>query len=161
MGEVTAGDEVSVWKDRQGPRVAVQAVAQGFPGAAVPSRDVVGVVASGGGEPAAGDRTRRVAFDGTEMMIDADLVVPAIGEVVDPTGFETLLGRRSYIPADARGAVTETPGVFAGGDALGGRGTVSAAIGDGRRAAEAIGRFIRDESERWSNVIRSAKVTVE
>jgi len=90
---------------------------------------------------------RRVAFEGTETVIAADEVVPAIGEIVDPLGIEALIGRERYLRADAWGRLAEALGVFAGGDALGQAGTVTAAIGDGHRAAEAIARHIRHEPE--------------
>jgi len=90
------------------------------------------------------DTTHRVSFEGTERIIRADLVVPAIGESVAPEGLEHLLRGRPYLSADGWGFVPGEPGLFAGGDALGNRGTVSASIGDGRRAAEAIDRFLRD-----------------
>ncbi len=82
-------------------------------------------------------RKARIAFEGTETVLEVDMVVPAIGEVVDPTGFERLIGQGSYFKADPWGAIGHD-GVWVGGDARGDRGTVSAAIGDGRRAAIAI-----------------------
>ena len=50
-------------------------------------------------------RTRRVTFTGTENIISADLVVPAIGEVVDPAGFNGTLGRDGIIAAETDGMV--------------------------------------------------------
>lgn len=93
--------------------------------------------------PGRDDHTHRIAFEGTERVIDADLVVPAVGEVVDPGGLEGVIAAEGFIAADDVGRVPGHTGVFAGGDALGTRGTVSASIGDGRRAAEAIDRFIQ------------------
>ncbi|CAA7618080.1 FAD-dependent oxidoreductase [Magnetospirillum sp. UT-4] len=88
-------------------------------------------------------RKSRVSFEGTETVLHVDMVVPAIGEVVDPTGMESVLHGKDYIKTDRFGRIDGQAGLFAGGDArdwlkgLTG-GTVSAAIGDGRRAAEAI-----------------------
>ncbi|MGE5546022.1 MAG: NAD(P)-binding protein [Solirubrobacterales bacterium] len=88
-------------------------------------------------------RKTRVAFEGTETVLHVDMVVPAIGEVVEPKGVEVLLAGHDYFKADLFGRMDSQPGVFVGGDArdwLKGypNGTVTAAIGDGRRAAEAI-----------------------
>jgi len=87
--------------------------------------------------------SHRVAFEGTERVLDADMVVPAIGEVVAPTGLEAVLRGNSFISVDEHLQVAGALGIFAGGDVLGTRGTVSAAIGDGRRAAQAIDRYLR------------------
>jgi 2-oxoacid:acceptor oxidoreductase delta subunit (pyruvate/2-ketoisovalerate family) len=89
---------------------------------------------------------RRVAFEGTEQVLHVDLVVSAVGECVEPVGLEALLRGRSYFAADEWGRVETSDSlapVFAGGDARGDRGTVSAAIGDGRNAALAIDAWIR------------------
>ena len=93
-------------------------------------------------------KVRRIAFEGTENVILADLVVPAIGEVVEPFGMGPLIGANGFLKGDqSTGTMRDVTGVFAGGDALGNRGTVTAAIGDGRRSAEAIDRFLRGDSE--------------
>jgi NADPH-dependent glutamate synthase beta subunit-like oxidoreductase/Pyruvate/2-oxoacid:ferredoxin oxidoreductase delta subunit len=83
-------------------------------------------------------RLKRIAFEGTETVLNVDQVIPAIGQVMDPTGMENLLGSRSFLSTDQWGQVADHPGIYAGGDAAGKAGTVTAAIGDGRRAAEAI-----------------------
>jgi len=95
----------------------------------------------------ASGRLKRVAFEGTESLLEVDQVIPAIGQVVEPAGLETLLEQRSYLQADAWGRIDGHPGVLSGGDARGDRGTVSEAIGDGRRAAAAIDAFIRSATE--------------
>ncbi|SDG84216.1 FAD-dependent oxidoreductase [Roseospirillum parvum] len=93
--------------------------------------------------PGASGRKSRVAFEGTETILHADMVIPAIGENVDPTGFEALLGGAPYFrPADEWGRLPGHPDLFVGGDARGDRGTAAGAIGDGRKAAEAIDLFL-------------------
>ncbi len=82
-------------------------------------------------------------FEGTESVLHVDQVIPAIGQVVDGEGMEALLRGREFLEVDATGAVAGHMGVFAGGDARPGLGTVSGAIGDGRRAAQAIDRYLR------------------
>ncbi len=88
--------------------------------------------------PGAGGRSSRVAFEGTETVLHVEMVVPAIGEVVEPQGFENLLGHADYFKADPIGQIAGSDRVLVGGDARGDRGTVTAAIGDGRLAALAI-----------------------
>ena len=96
--------------------------------------------------PGKDGRKSRVAFEGTERVVSTDMVVPCIGEVVDPEGVADLLHGRSYIRAkDDYGHIDAHPNVFVGGDARGDRGTVSAAIGDGRMAAKAIDSYLRGE----------------
>ncbi len=83
-------------------------------------------------------RTRRVTFEGTERVIEADMIVPATGEVLAREGLEMLPRRRDYLETDAFGRIEGRPTVFAAGDATGRGGSISAAVGDGRRAALAV-----------------------
>lgn len=83
-------------------------------------------------------RTKRVAFEGTERVIAADMVIPATGEIVDPEGIEILPREREYLASDRFGRIEGRPGIFTAGDASGRGGSISAAVGDGRRAAMAI-----------------------
>lgn len=87
-------------------------------------------------------RREVVGFDGTETVLKVERVIPAVGQEVDPAGFEAVLKRRSSFPAEASGQVPGRRGIFAGGDAVARGGTVSAAIGDGRRAALAIAAYL-------------------
>jgi formate dehydrogenase (NADP+) beta subunit len=89
----------------------------------------------------------RVAFEGTETVLHVDQVIPAIGQVVDATGFEGLLHGADYFSADHAGRLAGLSAVFVGGDARGDRGTVTEAVGDGRRAALAIAAMLRDAPE--------------
>jgi NADPH-dependent glutamate synthase beta subunit-like oxidoreductase/ferredoxin len=91
-------------------------------------------------------RMKRVAFEGTESLLNVDHVIPAIGQTVDPAGLESVLSRASFLRADDRGSIEGHAGVFTGGDARGDHGTVSEAVGDGRRAALAIDAFIKGET---------------
>ena len=96
--------------------------------------------------PAGNGRRARIAFEGTERVLDVDMVVPCIGEAVDPAGLKQVLVTADYFSdAGFWGDLPGHPGVFVGGDARGDRGTVSAAVGDGRRAALAIERFLRSQ----------------
>lgn len=94
-------------------------------------------------------RMRRVAFEGTERVVDVDLVIPCIGERVDREGLDRLI-RKDYLrPVDIHGKLEGM--LYALGDARGDRGTVAEAIGDGKRAIEAVaaeiaGHPIRDDT---------------
>ena len=87
-------------------------------------------------EADASGRKRRVSFEGTERVHDVDMVIPCIGELVDPEGLGQLVTRGCLRPSDAWGRLGEK--TYALGDARGDRGTVAEAIGDGKRAVEAV-----------------------
>jgi formate dehydrogenase (NADP+) beta subunit len=89
------------------------------------------------------DPVRHVSFEGTESLLHVDQVIPAIGQTVDPVGLESLLERRDFLTATDEGRLSGAPGLYAGGDARGNHGSVSAAIGDGRRAALTIERDLQ------------------
>jgi NADPH-dependent glutamate synthase beta subunit-like oxidoreductase len=91
-------------------------------------------------------RVERVPFEGTETVLHVDQVIPAIGQEVDDFGMAELLQRHPLFSPDAWGALRGEPGVWVGGDACPGRGSVSAAVGDGRRAALAIARHLAGEA---------------
>ncbi len=91
----------------------------------------------------AGGRHEAVAFEGTESILEIDQVVPAIGQRVNPQGMEALLAHREFFESDWWGRIASHPGIFVGGDATGRCGTVSGAVGDGRRAAQVIEAFLR------------------
>jgi 2-oxoacid:acceptor oxidoreductase delta subunit (pyruvate/2-ketoisovalerate family) len=92
---------------------------------------------------AGGGSRKRVAFAGTERILAAEQVIPCIGEQVDAAVFGALVQRSGYFRVDERGRFAELDGVFGAGDACGGAGTVAAAIGGGRRAAQAVASFLR------------------
>ncbi len=88
--------------------------------------------------PQASGRLKRIAFEGTETILNVDQVIPAVGQVVDPMGIEMIIGNRSHLKVNHWGQVPEQTGIYAGGDITPNAGTVTAAVGDGRRAAAAI-----------------------
>jgi Pyruvate/2-oxoacid:ferredoxin oxidoreductase delta subunit len=91
-------------------------------------------------------RLHRIAFEGTETVLHVDQVIPAVGQVVDRLGFESILNGANYFKVDAVGQIVGHPGLFTGGDARGDRGTVTEAVGDGRRAAAAIDQYLHGET---------------
>jgi NADPH-dependent glutamate synthase beta subunit-like oxidoreductase len=96
------------------------------------------------GEPDASGRRRPVPIEGSEYTVDVTAVISAIGQAPDYEGLETFKNEKGWITADDYG-ITETAGVFAGGDVTVGLGIATEAIGIGRKTAEAIHYFLRDE----------------
>ena len=92
------------------------------------------------------ERLFPVPLEGSDFVIAADTVIAAIGQRIDLDCLSDLKGlkcsRRQTIQANAVSMETSVPGVFAGGDAVTGPATVVEAIGAGKRAAEAIDRFL-------------------
>ena len=97
------------------------------------------------GEPDASGRRRPVEIPGSEFEIECEMVVMAIGTRSNPllTASEPDLeiNKWGYIVTDEN-LMTSIPGVFAGGDIVRGAATVILAMGDGKTAAQAIGRWL-------------------
>ena len=96
------------------------------------------------GEPDASGRRRPVPIPGSEIEIQCETVVFAIGTNANPILGQTAklrLEDRGYIAVDEEMA-TSIDGVFAGGDIVTGAATVIEAMGAGRRAAAAMKRYL-------------------
>jgi glutamate synthase (NADPH/NADH) small chain len=97
------------------------------------------------GEPDASGRRRPLEIPGSDFELPADIVVVAIGTRANPLLTASVpgltLNDHGYIEIDAQG-MTSLPGVFSGGDIVRGSATVIAAMGDGKRAAAAIGHYL-------------------
>jgi len=96
------------------------------------------------GEPDESGRRRPVPVEGSEFVIEADMVIPAIGQGPDFEGLETF-DESGWIATGSANGETSDEGVFAGGDVTNKLGTVTEAIGLGRKAAVAIDAFIKGE----------------
>ena len=90
------------------------------------------------GEPDSSGRRRPVPIQGSEFDIPASAIISAISQAPDFGGFEPLVEGKNWIGVDGEGA-TKVPAVWAGGDVTG-LDLATTAIGQGRRAAEAIDR---------------------
>lgn len=116
------------------------------------------------GEPDASGRRSPVPVEGSEFVIETDMVIPAIGQGVDLTVLDEGIGlqstRRGTVKADPHTLVTDAEGVFAGGDCVSGPATLIEAMAAGLRAASSIDQYLRDgqivlsEDERLSAVVR-------
>ncbi|HIT46028.1 MAG TPA: NADPH-dependent glutamate synthase [Candidatus Aphodovivens excrementavium] len=98
------------------------------------------------GEPDASGRRRPVPVEGSEFVIDADMMVIAIGSKTNPLIAQTTPGlevtSRNLVIADEETGATSKPGVFAGGDTVIGAATVILAMGAGKRAAAGIANYL-------------------
>jgi NADPH-dependent glutamate synthase beta subunit-like oxidoreductase/2,4-dienoyl-CoA reductase-like NADH-dependent reductase (Old Yellow Enzyme family) len=97
------------------------------------------------GEPDGSGRRRPIPIKGSEFIIDADTIIPAIGEVPDLSflDHDTLeVTARGTIKVDTNTLYTGIKGVFAGGDVVSGPATVIEAIAAGRKAAAAIDKYL-------------------
>jgi len=97
------------------------------------------------GEPDASGRRRPVPIEGSQFIIDCDVVIEAIGIKANPlltsATKDIKLNKWGYIEVDETG-MTSLPGVFAGGDIVRGAATVILAMGDGKQAASAMHEYI-------------------
>jgi glutamate synthase (NADPH/NADH) small chain len=97
------------------------------------------------GEPDASGRRRPVPIEGSEFVIECDMVVVAIGTRSNPilrsSAPDLAVNEWGYITTDEFG-MTNLPGVFAGGDIVRGAATVILAMGDGKRAAASIDSWL-------------------
>ncbi len=98
------------------------------------------------GEPDQSGRRRPVAVPDSTFELEVDVVINALGTRANPlltaTSPELALNRWGNIETD-RGGATSIDGVFAGGDIVRGGATVILAMGDGKQAAGAIDRYLR------------------
>ena len=99
------------------------------------------------GEPDASGRCRPVAIEGSEFVLDVDVVIVAVGTSANPLIPESTpnlkLSKKGYIEADEESGLTSRKGVFAGGDIVTGSATVILAMGAGRKAARAIHEYLQ------------------
>ncbi len=101
------------------------------------------------GPPDRSGRRRPVPIENSEFTVDADMIVPAIGQIIGRDFWDKLpeieRTRRNTIKVDPITYATSIEGVFAGGDAGTGPGTVIEALAAGKEAAESIRRFLEGE----------------
>ena len=100
------------------------------------------------GEPDDSGRRRPLPVEGSEHVIDVDMVIMAIGQGPNPlltaTTPDLKLTKWGNIIADGETCKTSKQGVFAGGDIVTGAATVILAMGAGKKGAEAIDQYLTD-----------------
>lgn len=98
-------------------------------------------------EPDETGRRRPIPIPFTEHQYEVDMVIPAIGQVVEISCLPPeIIGKNGLIEADPVTLETKIPGVFAGGDAVTGPASIIEAVGAGKRAALSIHRYLRGEA---------------
>lgn len=100
------------------------------------------------GEPDDTGRRRPIPIEGSNFLLEADMVVVAIGQNPNPTLTRTVEGlevdRKGLIITDENGR-TSIPGVWAGGDIVTGEATVISAMGAAKRAARDIHNYLMEK----------------
>jgi len=101
------------------------------------------------GEPDASGRRRPVPIEGSEYVIDAQTIVPAISQ---GTNLEFLgdehglnINRWNTFDIDEETGETSVPGIFAGGDVVTGPDIAIRAVAAGKRAADGIHTYLRSK----------------
>jgi NADH-quinone oxidoreductase subunit F len=98
------------------------------------------------GEPDASGRRRPEPVNGSEFTIEADAVIPAIGQEPDLSFLpEARVTERRTLEVNLETLATGLPGVFAGGDVVLGPATVTQAMAQGKLAADFIHKYLRGE----------------
>jgi NADPH-dependent glutamate synthase beta subunit-like oxidoreductase/ferredoxin len=102
------------------------------------------------GEPDASGRRSPIPIPGSEFVVPADTVIPAVSQAADLTflpvesNFEIGRGRVKVDPATY---ATNVRGVFACGDFVTGPTTLIEAAGHGKKCAYAIDRYLGDQTD--------------
>ncbi len=98
------------------------------------------------GEPDDSGRRRPVVIEGSEFVMEVDMVIMSLGTSPNPLISSTTQGlevnKYKCIIADEESGKTTKEGVYAGGDAVTGAATVILAMGAGRAAAKGIDEYL-------------------
>jgi len=98
-------------------------------------------------EPDASGRRRPVPVEGSEYLIDVDMVVVSVGVSPNPLIPQLLpdlkITKWKTIEVNPETMQSSIPWLFAGGDIVRGGATVILAMGDGRRTAEGIHKYVQ------------------
>ncbi len=111
------------------------------------------------GEPDSSGRRRPIPIEGSNFVIDCDLVVVAIGTTSNPLIFQNFpelkRNKWGYIEVNPETNETSVENVYAGGDIVTGSATVIQAMGAGRIAANAIHKKLSGEDNSIQNEIKN------
>ncbi len=110
------------------------------------------------GEPDASGRRRPMPIEGSEFLIDVDTVVVSVGVSPNPLIPQSMkeldVSAWGTIKVDKEKMQTSIPDLFAGGDIVRGGATVILAMGDGRKAAAAMDRYIKEKVRNILSLIK-------
>jgi NADH-quinone oxidoreductase subunit F len=99
------------------------------------------------GEPDVTGRRRPVPIQGSEFVISAEVIIPAIGQEPDLSflgeGSGVKVSKWNLVEVDPDTLQTNVRGIFAGGDVLSGPASVIEAIAAGQKAAVVMDNYLR------------------
>ncbi len=102
------------------------------------------------GAPDTSGRRRPVPIEGSEFLVDVDVVVVGIGTSPNPLIPQALpelqITRWGTVVVDESTMQTAIPGMFAGGDIVRGGATVILAMGDGKKAADSMHNYLQENN---------------
>ena len=96
------------------------------------------------GEPDASGRRRPIPIEGSNYIMQCDLLIKAIGQRPDLSSIndEKLVSERDRLMANPETGTTSDPFIFGGGDCVIGAATAVEAIAGGRKAAYSIDQYL-------------------
>jgi len=101
------------------------------------------------GEPDPSGRKRPIPIEGSQFLMETDIVITAIGQTPDfsflPAGHGLEIANGQTLQVNSVTLATNRAGVFAGGDVVTGPATVVEAMEAGMRAAISIDKYFRGE----------------
>jgi glutamate synthase (NADPH/NADH) small chain len=110
------------------------------------------------GEPDDSGRRRPVPIEGSEYIIEADTVVVSVGVSPNPliprAMSELDVSSWGTIKVDQDTMQSSIPDIFAGGDIVRGGATVILAMGDGRKAAAGVDKYIKEKVRNILSLIK-------
>jgi len=101
------------------------------------------------GEADSANRRSPIPLQGQEDWLKADMVITAIGQMVELNRLKILKQSRSAIKMDPVTFKTSKPGVFVIGDVTGLTAYAIEAIGHGRKAAKAVHEYMTAQKPPW------------
>lgn len=105
------------------------------------------------GEPDKSGRRRPIPIKGSEFVLEADIVIMALGTTPNPVLSKSTEGLSAQpwggLIVDEKTGRTTRPRVWAGGDAVTGSATVILAMGAGKTAAKDIHEFLSGDQKTW------------
>lgn len=114
------------------------------------------------GEPDESGRRRPIPIEGSEFVVEADTVIPAIGQYSDLSFLKgKLKTEKQRIIVNPKTFTTDQPGIFAGGDVVTGPATLIEAIAVGMKAAVSIDRYLRGEKLEFEEVKVPSVIEIE
>ncbi len=117
------------------------------------------------GEPDNSGRRRPIPIEGSEYLIDVDTVIVSVGVSPNPLIPQSIkeldVSSWGTINVNKESMQSSIPDIFAGGDIVRGGATVILAMGDGRRAAASMDRYIKQKVRNVISLIKEFKTIGE